>query len=158
MKIINIFLGWYNKNYRFNLRFAVLLFLLQLVHLFWLTGNVVLFRLLGISIFPPQLDWILAVIDYTEIPALISVSMIYINEIIIRKNRTKAWIYLLLLNSQWLHLLWITDEVVLSTFTGHSIISIPIWLAWIAILIDYLELPVMYDTAMKMLRLKKENV
>ena len=157
MAIAKRFFDWYNSNYRFNLRFATVFFLLQLVHLIWLTGNVVFFKLFGISIFPPQLNWLIAVVDYTEIPALISVSLVYINDIVLGRGGKKAWLYLLLLNSQWLHILWITDEIILANFTGQALVAIPVWLAWIAISIDYLELPVMYDTILKTLKLKKNN-
>ena len=58
-----------------------------------------------------------------------------------------APLYLFLLNTQWLHLFLITDEVVVAAFTSHTLIYIPAWLAWIAILIDYTEVPVMFDTA-----------
>ena len=71
------------------------------------------------------------------------------------KATKKTWLYLLLLNSQWIHLFWITDEVVLENFTGEALVPIPFWLAWIAISIDYLELPVMYDTITKTLKFKK---
>ncbi len=47
---------------------------------------------------------------------------------------------ILLINSQWLHIFWITDEILLE----QGILS-P-FLAWLAILIDYLELPVIFDT------------
>lgn len=157
MNIITTFLNWYNKNYQFHLRLATVLFLLQLVHLIWLTCNVVTLRLFGIAIFPHQFDWLIAAVDYTEIPALITVSLVYINDIFLGRASKKAWLYLLLLNSQWVHLFWITDEVVIENFTGRALVPIPLWLAWIAISIDYLELPVMYDTILKTLRLKKEN-
>lgn len=155
MKILQQFFDWYNRNYRFHLRFATALFLLQVIHLVWLTCNVVLLRLFGIHIFPQQTDWLIAIVDYTEIPALISVSFVYLNDIFLRRANGKTWLYLLLLNSQWLHLFWITDEIVLETFTGQALVPIPLWLAWIAIMIDYLELPVMYDTIIRTLRLKK---
>jgi len=158
MRIVNIFFNWYNKNYRFYLWFTTLLFLLQLVHLFWLTCNVVMFKIFGVALFPPQLDWLIALVDYTEIPALISVSLVYLNEIFLGKADKKTWLYLLLLNSQWLHLFWITDEVVLENFTGQALVVIPVWLSWVAISIDYLELPVMYDTVVKTLRLQKESI
>ena len=61
----------------------------------------------------------------------------------------KSILFLILLNSQWLHLFWITDEVVVAQFTGAAAIAIPVWLSWCAIMIDYLELPVMYDTFKK---------
>ena len=51
-----------------------------------------------------------------------------------------------MLNTQWAHLLWITDEVVLETFARHSVITWHAALAWVAILIDFLEVPVIVDT------------
>lgn len=151
------FFGWYNHHHQFNLRLAALLFILQIIHLMWLTSNVVILRIFGLQWFPPQLNWLVAAVDYTEIPALISVSFLYINEIFLGKATKKTWLYLFLLNSQWFHLFWITDEVVLSNFTGQAAIGIPVWLAWVAIGIDYLELPVMYDTTKKfILSLRKE--
>ncbi len=155
MYIVKKFFGWYNNNYELNLRLATLLFILQIVHLIWLTSNVVAFRLSGAHWFPPELDWVVAAVDYTEIPALISVSFIYINEIFLGKATKKTWLFLLLLNSQWLHLFWITDEVVMENFMGQAVVAIPLWLAWIAISIDYLELPVMYDTIKKTITIKK---
>ncbi len=157
MNIFKRFLDWYNRNYQFHLWFATVLFLLQLIHLIWLTCNVVLFRLFGVTLIPQQLDWLIGIVDYTEIPALISVSFLYLNEVFLGKATRKTWLYLLLLNSQWFHLFWITDEVVVENFTGHALVTIPSWLAWIGILIDYLELPVMLDTVLKTLHLKKES-
>ena len=44
---------------------------------------------------------------------------------------------------QVFHIFWLTDEVVYDTFFGaSSAVEIPYYGAWIAILIDYLELPV----------------
>ncbi len=158
MAIIKRFFEWYNSNYHFHLRFAALLFLLQFTHLVWLTGNVVIFRFWGMSVFPHQLDWLIAAVDYTEIPALISISLVYINDLFLGKAPKKAWLYLLLLNIQWIHLFWITDEVVLENFTGEALVLIPAWLSWTSIVIDYLEMPVMYDAIMKTLRLGKKMI
>ncbi len=155
MRMLTKFFDWYNRNYQLNLRLTALLFLLQIIHLVWLTSNVVILRLFGVSFFPHQLDWMVAAVDYTEIPALISVSFLYINDIFLGKSSKKAWFYLLLLNTQWIHLFWITDEIIVQNFTGQALVAIPIWLAWIAIIIDYLELPVMYDTIKKTITLKK---
>ena len=58
-------------------------------------------------------------------------------------------LYLAFLNSQWLHIFWITDEFVVSTNEDMAT-ALPAWLAYVAILIDYLELPVIYDTFRKM--------
>ncbi len=146
MQIFDNFWQWYNKHYKTHLRLATFLFVLQLVHLFWMTTNVVAFRLWGTSLFPRFMESALALVDYLEIPALISVTFIYINDILQGRRSARAWWYVFLLNTQWVHLFWITDEIILANFTGTAPILIPTWLSWIAILIDYLELPVMYDT------------
>lgn len=146
------FFNWYNKHYFINIRFTAALFLLQIVHLLWLTSDVVSTRLFGVSFFPRSFDTVVALFDYTEIPALISVSLVYINDILHNKGTFKTWLYLVLLNSQWLHLFWITDEVVVANFMGTPPFFIPIWLSWTAIFIDYLELPVMYDTVKRALK------
>jgi hypothetical protein len=146
------FFNWYERNYTINVVAAAGLFLLQLVHLYWLTMAVVYERLFGESLFDPNgvLYALILIVDYTEIPALIGVSLIYINEL--RKDGFgwKPVLFLLFLNSQWLHIFWITDEFVVNEFTGEAAASsLPAWLAWAAILIDYLELPVIYDTMKK---------
>ena len=61
----------------------------------------------------------------------------------------KPILYLLFLNSQLLHIFWITDEFVVSSGAGETS-SLPVWLAYVAILIDYLELPVIYDTVKRL--------
>src|SRR5918997_1454508 len=125
--------------------------MLQLVHLYWLSAHVVALRLTDDSFFSPSgvLYYAILIIDYTEVPALLSVSLVYINEL--RKGWSwKPLLFLLFLNSQWLHIFWITDEFVTAEFNGEAAASsLPAWLAWVAILIDYLELPVIYDTLKK---------
>lgn len=147
------FWAWYERTYALNITIAFGLFVLQLIHLVWLTGDVVWPRLFGEEIFRlhggPEM--LVALVDYTEIPALISVSLIYINEL--RKRWSASHVlYLIFLNSQWLHLFWITDEFVVDAFSTNPSTILPVWLAWIAILIDYLEIPVMVDTAAKFFR------
>lgn len=120
-------------------------FILQLFHLYWLTTDVVIVRLSGQDYFnwTPFWELLITMVDYAEIPALIGGTILY------RKNLK----YLLLINSQWLHIFWITDEFVLDTLLGKQSASLlPIWLAWIAIAIDYLELPVIFDTIRKTIR------
>lgn len=141
------FWAWYERNYLLTVGFSVGLFLLQLVHLYWLTADVVFPRLGWESFFPISALWqtVIVLVDYTEIPALLGVSLIYIDSL--RKGfNWKSVLMLVFLNSQWLHILWITDEFVVEQFTGGSLVALPLWLAWIAIAIDYLELPVIYDT------------
>ncbi|MBX4191941.1 hypothetical protein KW798_00415 [Candidatus Parcubacteria bacterium] len=147
MNLWNKFWHWYERTYTFNITVALVLFLLQIVHLVWLFGEVIWTKLYGVPLFTFEGVYkiLIILVDYTEIPAIISVSLIYIDEL--RRNwSTQALLFLLMLNSQWLHLFWITDEVVVETFTSHALVAIPLWLAWIAILIDYLEVPVMFDT------------
>ena len=91
---------------------------------------------------------IISFVDYTEIPALILGSIFYIGELG-REFKWKYVLFLILLNSQWLHLFWITDEVVITQFTGTAVVILPAWLSWSAIMIDYLELPIIYDTFKK---------
>jgi hypothetical protein len=150
-RLVEAFFAWYERHYTLNISIAAGLFLLQLVHLYWLSADVVARRLTGTSFLPLSgaLQYLILVVDYTEIPALYSVSLVYINEL--RKGfGWKPVLYLLFLNSQWLHIFWITDEFVIREFTGVGGSSgLPAWLAWIAILIDYLELPVIADTLRK---------
>jgi hypothetical protein len=103
-------------------------------------------RVFNIDLFPDVGIWNMVVIlvDYTEIPALIATSILYI--MLLRKAFTpKSVLMLLLLNSQWLHLFWISDEFVISVFRGEGLVNFPAWLAYIAIFIDYLEVPVIID-------------
>jgi hypothetical protein len=97
-------------------------------------------------VFPEFWGTLSTILDYTEIPAIISTSILYIH-FLREKFSYKHVLYLLFINIQWLHIIWITDEVVVQTFTGETGVFIwPATLAWIAIAIDYLELPVIYDT------------
>ena len=148
--MITRFWQWYNKNHLLNSGITAGIFAFQLFHLYWLTTHVVLHGLIGKSFFDPSaiLTTIIAVVDYTEIPAIIIASLFYINELRL-KFSWKGFTYLILLNSQWLHLFWITDEVVIQQFTGTAPIILPIGLSWFAIIIDYFELPVIYDTLKK---------
>ncbi len=151
----NRFWAWYERHAVLNLYLATSLFLLQLLHLFWLTTHVVALRLAGESFFTPSrvFELLLVAVDYTEVPALIGTSLIYVNDL--RKRfRWRGVLFLLFLNSQWLHLFWITDEFVVQKFTdspGINATILPVWIAWVAISIDYLELPVMTDTVRRTL-------
>jgi len=142
------FWGWYERHYLLNMGIASLLFMLQLVHLYWLGAEPISLRLIDQSFFSPSglVQYLIFFIDYTEIPALVAVSLVYVNEL----RRGFSWspvLFLVLLNSQWLHIFWITDEYVSKELSGEvAATTLPGWLAWVAILIDYLELPVIYDT------------
>ncbi|MEZ4569599.1 MAG: hypothetical protein R2849_04580 [Thermomicrobiales bacterium] len=54
-----------------------------MVHLYWLSMDVVYMRLFDESLFNPEGIFyaLILIVDYTEIPALLGVSLIYINEI-----------------------------------------------------------------------------
>ncbi|HYY71434.1 MAG TPA: hypothetical protein VE595_03395 [Nitrososphaeraceae archaeon] len=99
------------------------------------------------------------IIDYIEIPALVSGVMYYFFNLIYnqkeKENRIKNTIFLILLAIQSIHIFWITDDIVYSTFVGNDLIELPEYLVWIAILIDYLELPVIYDLLKRII--KKEE-
>jgi hypothetical protein len=147
-KIWNSFWSWYDSHPTLTLGVTLGLFGLQIIHLIWLLTNVIWTKAFGHALFAPGevFERILILVDYTEIPALIAASLVYIDDL--RKEFSfKAILYLIFLNTQWLHLFWITDEFVVSEFTQN--ILIPSWLAWIAILIDYLEVPIIYDTLKK---------
>jgi len=146
----NAFWGWYERNYLLNVSLAGVLFLLQVGHLVWLGADPVASRIADGSLFrlhglPEYLIWF---VDYTEIPALLAASLVYVNEL--RKGFSlRAALFLVFLNSQWLHIFWITDEYVAGELSGSGragASALPGLLAWVAILIDYLELPVIYDT------------
>lgn len=148
--MLDAFWRWYERHYELNLVLTAMLFMLQLVHLYWLTTHVVLHQLLGVSYFNPPPFWQLLIIcvDYSEIPALISTSVLYFFQLR-QKFRWRHVAFLIMLNSQWLHLFWITDTFVVNQFSGEQATILPLWLAWVAILIDYLELPVMAETFVK---------
>src|SRR3989344_3359751 len=158
-KYINHFWNWYEENLHLNIGIAAGIFIWQLIHLVWLTSDVVIWRLFSFA--PLNLsgiwEYLIIAVDYTEIPALITVSLIYINELRAGRNTNKSILFLVLLNSQWVHLFWITDEFVVDRFRETSETVLPLWLAWVAIMIDYLELPVMYDTIKKFLSFKKKE-
>lgn len=153
-KIFDVFWQWYERNYSINLWVSTLLFLLQIVHLYWLATHIILLRLTGQDFFffeTTRLSTaVFSIVDYTEIPALIGASLIYLYDIRQRTNPTRAWLYLLFLNLQWLHLFWLTDEIVIATFTGVAPIPFHPAVAWVAILIDYLEVPVIFGTLFKL--------
>lgn len=152
------FWNWYERTYALNLGIALGLFLVQIMHLIWLFGAVIWVKLFGVPLFELHglAQWAIILVDYTEIPALISVSLVYINSLRGGWNFMSA-LYLLFLNIQWLHLFWITDEFVIDALLGSSPVALPLWLAWVAIAIDYLEVPVMFDTLRRFLRALRER-
>ena len=154
-KIVNF---WYRYE-NLNLKITFVLISLQLLHLYWLTTDVVLQRIYGESflIFPKAFLPVFVIIDYIEIPALISGMTFY--SLSIYKHQKDSWknsIFLAMLAVQVVHIFWITDEIVYDTFFKTRLVEFPLYIAWIAILIDYLELPVMADLFYKIIKGKKK--
>lgn len=142
------FWSWYERHYLLNLSIVTFLFAVQIFHLYWLFTDVVLLRLTGQSyfVFPNIWGVISIFLDYSEIPAIVSTTILYLH-FLRQKFTYKNFFYLLFINIQWIHILWITDEIVVERFAHAELLHWPIFLAWIAIAIDYLELPVIFDTA-----------
>jgi hypothetical protein len=144
--------GFWHRYENVNLKIAFVLISLQLVHLYWLTADVVIQRITGESILVvPQgspLFIFFIIIDYIEIPALVAGLTYYALSIYKHeKGSAKNALLLAMLAIQVFHIFWITDEIVYDTFFGSSssAVEIPYYAAWVAILIDYLELPVIAD-------------
>jgi hypothetical protein len=118
-------------------RLAAALFVTQLIHLLWMTTYVIPVHLGHQPLWSPPAAP-LAIADWFEIPAIVTTSILYV--------RTRQWRMLFLVNVQLFHIFWITDEIILSRGTLNPA------LAWVAILVDYLELPVIVDTIRRALR------
>ena len=145
-------LAWFWQKYEnLNLKIAFVLISLQLVHLYWLTADVVIQRITQKSALAlphgSPLFIFFIIIDYIEIPALVAGLTYYALSIYKHeKGSVKNALLLAMLAIQVFHIFWITDDVVYNTFFGSSsAVEIPYYAAWVAILIDYLELPVIAD-------------
>lgn len=158
VELVQKFINFYHRYENLNLKITFVLISLQILHLYWLTTDVVLQKIFGQSFFlvPKSLLPIFVVIDYIEIPALISGIIFYTYSIRNGKDSAnKCYLFLGLLGVQIIHIFWITDEVVYNSLFKSSLVEIPYLLSWIAILIDYLELPVMADLFYKVVRKKR---
>ena len=156
--LVRRFINFYKRYETLNLKITFFLISLQILHLYWLTTDVVLQKIFGESFFlaPKSLLPVFIVIDYIEIPALITGLIFYAYSI--RSNKStakKSYLFLGLLGVQVIHIFWITDEVVYVSLFYTNFVEIPYVLSWIAILIDYLELPVMVDLFYKIIKKKK---
>lgn len=151
--VLKKIISFWNKYENLNLKIAFFLIALQVVHLYWLTTDVVLNRIFGESFFilpqeqfSPETFLPFIVIDYLEVPALFAGITYYLFNIYRdRGNRRNNIIFLAMLASQVFHIFWITDEIVYGILFNTTLVAIPPLLAWVAILIDYLELPVIFD-------------
>jgi hypothetical protein len=148
-------LNFWTRYENLNLKITFILISLQILHLYWLTADVVLQRLLGHGYLglPRELLPLFIIVDYVEIPALVSGITFYLFSI--SKGGTdsrKNVIFLVLLGIQLVHIFWITDEIVYESLLGNDLVKIPVYLTWVAILIDYLEIPVMIDLFYKVFK------
>ena len=156
--LVQKFIDFYHRYETLGLKITFILISLQIIHLYWLTTDVVLQKIFGQSFFlvPKNFLPLFIVIDYIEIPALVSGIIFYTYSIRSgEEDSKKSYLFLGLLGVQVIHIFWITDDVVYSTFFNSSFVQIPSLLAWIAILIDYLELPVIGDLLYKIIKKKK---
>jgi hypothetical protein len=135
--------GFWHRYENVNLKIAFVLISLQLVHLYWLTADVVIQRITGESILVvPQgspLFIFFIIIDYIEIPALVAGLTYYALSIYKHeKGSAKNALLLAMLAIQVFHIFWITDEIVYDTFFGSSssAVEIPYYAAWAAAVVD----------------------
>lgn len=151
------FWKWYEKRYVITLLVTSTLFILQAFHLYWLFTDIILQKITGHSffIFPPQGLFIYVFIDYIEIPTHLSLSVLYIYQMQ-KRFKWRDLAFFIFLQIHWLHIFWITDDVVLNRLTGHTPVDLNAYFAWVAILIDYLEVPIMVDQLQKVYAARKE--
>ena len=152
-------LDFWTKYESLNLKITFILISLQILHLYWLTADVVLQRIAGESYLglPRILLPLFIIVDYVEIPALVSGITFYLFSIFKRGSHSrKNVVFLLLLVIQVVHIFWITDEVVYESLLDNDLVVFPVYAAWTAILIDYLEIPVMVDLFYKTFKIKRD--
>src|SRR5919202_2700370 len=124
-KIVN----FWHRYENLNLKISFILISLQLLHLYWLTSDVVLQRIYGHSffLFPKNLLPIFIVIDYIEVPALVSGITFYSLSIHNhKKDSRKNSLFLAMLAVQIVHIYWITDDVVAKTFFQSTLLTLPV--------------------------------
>jgi hypothetical protein len=148
--------NFYTKYENLNLKIAFVLIALQIIHLYWLTTDVVLQRITGESFLflSESLLPLFIVIDYLEIPALASGITFYALRAYNRKDARSA-LFIVLLGLQFFHIYWLTDDIVYDLLFGTALVGLPVWAAWIGILIDYLEIPVILDLFRRVIKSRK---
>jgi hypothetical protein len=135
---------FYAKYECVGLKVTFVLIALQVIHLFWLSNYVIF----GTSLYTQYIpNFVFASIDYIEIPALFSGIIFYSMSLYLYKKKT-SMIFISVLFIQFIHLYWITDEFIVQSFTMHNAVI----LTWVAILIDYAEIPVMVDLFIKIIK------
>src|ERR687891_516863 len=116
-------LNFWTRYENLNLKITFILISLQLLHLYWLTTDVVLQRIYGESflIFPKALLPVFVVIDYIEIPALISGMTFYSLSIYKhQKNSSMNSLFLAMLAVQVVHIFWITADLFYKIIKGEK--------------------------------------
>lgn len=151
--VLQHLINFWKKYENLNLKIAFILVALQIIHLYWISTDVVAKRITGESLFlfPQEFLMIFIIIDYLEIPALIAGVTFYSFLLYTGRNIKNAFL-LAFLAVQFFHLFWLTDEIVYETFFGASFIGLPAAVAWVAIAIDYLEIPVIADLFRRLYR------
>jgi hypothetical protein len=147
-------LNFWTRYENLNLKITFTLISLQILHLYWLTADVVLQRVFGQGYLglPKKLLPLFVVVDYVEVSGI----TFYLFSIFKGEpNPRKNMIFLALLAIQVVHIFWITDEIVYESLLDSDLVKFPLYLTWIAILIDYLEIPVMIDLFYKTFKIKK---
>lgn len=129
-------------------RFTAILLSTQIVHLVWLTTDVVF----GLDIFTGYLKLAVIAVDFIELPAL--GSGILLGIVASRKNKWEL-IGVALLATQPIHIFWITDDVIFETLIGGGFVAMPFAFIVAAIAIDYLEIPVIINTLWKWVKIKE---
>src|SRR5438093_13508254 len=122
------FINFYHRYENLNLKITFFLISLQILHLYWLTTDVVLQKIFGHSFFlmPKSLLPIFVVIDYIEIPALISAIIFYSYSIRTKESDAKMnYLFMGMLGVQFFHLFWITHQVVYTSLFIFSLLVFP---------------------------------
>jgi hypothetical protein len=118
-KIVN----FWHRYENLNLKISFILISLQLLHLYWLTTDIVLQRIYGHSffLFPKNLLPMFIIIDYIEVPALLSgITFYFLSIYNHEKESRKNSLFLAMLAVQVFHIYWITDDVVAKTFFSQN--------------------------------------
>lgn len=136
--MLDSIISFHQKWEDLGLKITFVLVSLQVIHLFWLTTYVV-FNDPSLTMYVPPIVFV--VIDYIEIPALISGVALYTTFIIRDRGGIRNVLLLGTLVVQAVHIFWITDAFILMSFKFNEMT----WLAWTAVFIDYLELVVVWD-------------
>ena len=139
-KIADLYGKWNNAL----TRFTAVLISTQIIHLIWLTyvATIPFFLFHEIWYFPE--NFIFAIVDYLEIPALILASLYYMANF-----SKRSTLYLVLISLQFLHIFWITDTFILDNVYNFGIA------VYFIILVDYSETPIIIDFIKKSIRNKR---